>query len=275
MSGSLSRLTPRQVFEDNMRPAELMLKVFKLLAGDGTPTNHHILDVMRTSLGAPADENLLLLYNQLFVGIVRERADLGPSTFKQAMLDNLLRQSVAASCTALDTFLPALLRNNIGTVIQVKKRNFMPTDKETQGFFQGVTFTLLDMISMLDEDADPILFITNRILLIVKDKTFGNATGLHAVGCMLGLDDPWKQIGNRLGFPGDKLKLGLNETVNRRNDIIHRADRSKNEPDGGMQQISQAWTEHAVGNIHHACSALDELVAEQMVAFRDAAEHKD
>jgi hypothetical protein len=273
MSGTLSRLTPRQVFEDNMRPAELLLKVFSLLACDSTHTHHEILDAVRMSLGADKDENLLLLYNHLFVGIVRERAHLSPNTFKQAMLENLLRQSIAASCTALDTFLPALLRVNVQSVLEVKGRDFLPSDKETRAFLQGVTFTLPEAIAIA-ENENPSLFIANRVLLAFKDMAFGNATGLHTVGSMLGLNDPWKLIGEKLGFPGERLKSGMNETTSRRNSIIHRADRSKDDPDGEMQDISFAWTKQSVDNIYNACIALDELVAEHMVTFRATVESK-
>lgn len=274
MSGSLSRLTPRQVFEDNMRPAELLLKVYSLLACDGTHSDHEILDAVRGSLGASKDESLLLLYNQLFIGIVRERAHLSPSTFKHAMLDNLLRQSIAASCMALDTFLPALLRVNTQAVLEIKGRDFLPADKQTRAFLQGVTFTLPEAIAIA-ENEKPSLFIANRVLVAFKDMAFGNSSGLHTVGSMLGLTDPWKMIGDKLGFPGERLKTGMDETTSRRNSIIHRADRSKDDPDGEMQEISYAWTKQAVDNIYNACIALDELVAEQMVAFRAATEHKD
>jgi len=266
MSTTLPGLTPRQVFEDNLRPAELLLKVYKLLECEETHSDHEILTAVRDSLGARTDEGLLLLYNQVFVGIVRERAQIGPNTFKRAMLDNLLRQSVSAACTALDAFLPALLRANIGTVLKAQGSSFLPADKETRGFFQGITFTLEEAARLLT-DPDPALFITNRILLAIKDKGAGNATAVHAVGSLLGLDDPWKQIGTRLTMPGDRLKQLLNDTTSRRNDIIHRADRSKANPDGDTQDISYAWTKQAVDNISNVCFAVDELVTEQMKIF--------
>lgn len=266
MPGTLPGLTPRHVFEDNLRPAELLLKVYNLLACDTTHTEHEILNTVRGCLGANTNEGLLLLYNQLFVGIVRERAQLSPNTFKRAMLDNLLRQSVAAACTALDAFLPSLLRSNIAMVLKAKGSSFLPSDKETRGFFQGITFSLEEAARLLT-DSDPALFITNRILLAIKDKGAGNATAVHAIGSLLGLDDPWKMIGERLTLSGDKLKQLLNDTTSRRNDIIHRADRSKTNPDGDMQDISYAWTKQAVDNISNVCFALDELVTAQMHVF--------
>ena len=60
------------------------------------------------------------------------RADSGTSrvspasAFKRCALCNLLRQSVVAACTALETFLPILLRDNLPEVIGLRGRDFVP-----------------------------------------------------------------------------------------------------------------------------------------------------
>lgn len=256
-------LTPRQVFEDNLRPAELLLRVYQLLSCDTTHTTHDVLDAMRGALGADTDEALLLLLNPAFVGIVRERAHISASTFRKAMLDNLLRQAVAATCTALDAFLPALIRANIGRVISAKGASFLPTDKQTQGFFEGVNFTLIEAVQLTTE-ADPILRITNKVMLVLQNKALSNSTGLSVAGKLLDIADPWQSISDRLTQPRTALIDLLDATTKRRNDIIHRADRAKTDPDGSVQDISFAWTNQAVDNINNVCLALDELVAERM-----------
>ena len=52
----------------------------------------------------------------------------------------------------------------------------------------------------------------------------------------------------------------LDDTVRRRNDIVHRADRSQDALGGDPQPITFAWTQQAVDTINHICLALDELV---------------
>ena len=59
----------------------------------------------------------------------------------------------------------------------------------------------------------------------------------------------------------EELTKTLNNTIKRRNDIVHRADRSRADPSGDAQVITFAWTQHAVDIINHVCLALDELVA--------------
>lgn len=226
-----------------------------------------MLDGLRAVVGIRSDEYLLLLHNNVFVGLVRENAQLNPGHLRAAALCNLLRQSVAAACTALDTFVPSLLRANIGTVLAAKGRDFLPTDKEARSFFQGVTFTLEDTVRLLN-DPDSALFIANRIIDVVKDKGMANVTGIHAVGSILGVEDPWCRIGERLDRNPGELRTLLSNTVSRRNDIIHRSDRSKTDPDGPMQEIALSWTMQAVDNIKHVCTALDELVGDRMRALR-------
>lgn len=56
----------------------------------------------------------------------------------------------------------------------------------------------------------------------------------------------------------------MEDTVHRRNDIVHRADRPQSEPGGGQQEITFAWIQQSVDAINHICLALDELIAGRM-----------
>jgi hypothetical protein len=60
----------------------------------------------------------------------------------------------------------------------------------------------------------------------------------------------------------------LEDTVRRRNDIVHRADRSQSDTGGEPQTITFAWTQQAVDTINHICLALDELVAARIAQIR-------
>jgi hypothetical protein len=51
------------------------------------------------------------------------------------------------------------------------------------------------------------------------------------------LDNPWKQIAEQLGREENEIKKTLDTTVKRRNDIVHRADRSQDDPAGVAQEI--------------------------------------
>ena len=105
-------LSPRQIFEDNIRPADLLLKVFRLLDHDALNTEAELHRALRELVKADKDEGLTVIYNEIFLGLIRERADIPAASIKRSALCNLLRQAVVTACTALETYLPTLLRNH-------------------------------------------------------------------------------------------------------------------------------------------------------------------
>jgi len=52
--------------------------------------------------------------------------------------------------------------------------------------------------------------------------------------------------------------------VKRRNDIVHRADRSQEDPAGLAQEIGFPWAKQAVETIRVVCLALDDLVTSRL-----------
>ena len=256
-------LSPRQAFEDNIRPAELLLRVYRLFERDTEHTDEELLRSLRTLVGAHAEEDLILVYNEIFLGLVRERAQITGATLRRASLNHLLRQSVVAACTALETYLPSLLRDNLPTVIDARGREFVPRDKDLQAYFRDLSFSLGDTLRLIGDPEAP-LFIANKILGLTNFKYLGGKKGIHAVGTLLALEDPWELISTRLGQNRENLEQTVEGTTRRRNDIVHRADRPQKRPGGEAQEISYAWSKGAVDAISNVCLALDELVVERM-----------
>lgn len=254
-------LSPRQAFEDNIRPAELLLRVYRLLENDSIATSGEMVTALRQVLGCDANEELMLLYNEVFLGLIRERAQIPAASLRRSALDNLLRQSVVSASTALETYLPSLLRTNLPTVIEEKGREFIPPDADLNEYFRELTFDLQETMRMLSEPEAASLFIANRILGLTNFKYLSSRKGIHAVGVLLGLDKPWQQIAEKLQRDRKDLMNTIEETARRRNDIVHRADRLQSDPGGDAQNISYAWAKQAVDTIMHVCLALDELVA--------------
>lgn len=254
----------RDLFEDTIRPAETLLRVYCLLENDEIQTKGEMLNAVRGAVGGSEEEECLLIQNAIFVGLVRESADMPLSALRKKTLANLLRQAIVASCTALETFLPALLRAHLPGVIKQKGRRFLPDDDEITDYFKELTFDLSTTLRLITDEEDPFFFITNKILGITAFKYLGGAKGVHAVGGLLQLEDTWGAISRKLNRDKAELKKSLNETTIRRNDIVHRADRPQREPDNDQQEIGFAWTKSSVDIIRHVCLALDELVSERI-----------
>jgi hypothetical protein len=263
-------LTPRRILQENIRPAELLLQVYRLLEYDALQTEGDMINALRTVVRAAPDEDLILVYNEIFLGLVRESSRMSRADLKRAALDNLLRQAVVVACTGLDTYLPAVLRANLPTVIDARGRNFVPQDKELMEYFKSFTFSLSDTLRLLgDPGEEATLFIANKMLRFMHYQYLSSSKGVRVVGLLLGLDNPWEQIAAKLGRNSSAdLETMIRRTSVRRNDIVHRADRSEEDPEGAPQTIGLAWAQQAVDTIKHVCLALDELVAEQASLLR-------
>src|SRR4029077_12888322 len=95
--------------------------------------------------------------------------------------------------------------------------------------------------------------------------------GIHVTGVLLGLDNPWGLVARQLGRAEEEIKKTLDATVKRRNDIVHRADRSQEDPAGTAQDIGFPWAKQAVETIRVVCLALDDLVMSRLKELKQQA----
>lgn len=263
-------LSPRQIFEDNIRPADLLLKVFRLLEHDVPNTEKGVLRTLRELVKADHDEELMVIYNEIFLGLIRERAEVPPASIKRSALCNLLRQSVVTASTALETYLPILLRDNLPEVIGLRGRDFVPKkDEEIKNQFKNLTFSLDEVVRIL-ADPDP-LFVANKMISSLNFSYLSGKRGIHVTGVLLALDNPWGLIAKQLGRDETEIKKTLDATVKRRNDIVHRADRSQDDPAGSAQKIGFPWAKQAVETIRVVCLALDDLVTGRLKELKQQA----
>src|ERR1039457_1920348 len=182
-------LSPRQIFEDNIRPSDLLLKVLRLLEHDAHKPEEGVLRSLRDLVKAEADESLLVISNGIFLGLIRELAEVPPSAIKRSALCNLLRQSVVTASTALETYLPILLRDNLPDVIRLRGRDFVPKkDEEIKNQFKTLTFALDEVVRIL-VDPDP-LFVANKMISSLNFTYLNGRRGIHVPGVLLALEDP-------------------------------------------------------------------------------------
>ncbi len=259
--------SPLADFESNFRTAETLLKVYRLLdTPDGPQTEHTLMRQVRDLLMARDDEEIVLLVNELFLGAVREHADVNKKVFKHDSLCLLLRQAMVAACSSVDVYYPTLLREHLPRIIQVKQRNFLPTDRMTKDFLKDFTLSLEDSLRML-ADPDPVKVLGEFFFEHLRRKTLSTSQGVAVVLQILGVDEPWSKIAAKLGTTKEPLMRQFDGLVNRRNDIVHRGDRSAKDPNGPPQEINLPWTDSHVRIARSVVLASDELVAEQIRAF--------
>ena len=135
-------------------------------------------------------------------------------------------------------------------------------DDEIKNQFKNLTFALDEVVRIL-ADPDP-LFVANKMISSLNFSYLSGKRGIHVTGALLALDNPWGLIAKQLGRAEDEIKKTLDSTVKRRNDIVHRADRSQDDPSGPAQEISYPWAKQAVETIRVVCLALDDLVMSRL-----------
>ncbi len=264
-------ISPKQGLRDNIRPAKLLLRVYSLLENDEVHTKGDMVAQLRTLVRATDEEELLLVYNELFLGLIRESAQVPRGDLKRSTLENLLRQAVVAACTTLDSYLPSLLRVNLPTVIRARGRDFFPQDQTVRDFLSDLRFDLSTIMRLIDDPEGAPRFIADKIIGHTNYQYLSSKKGVHVVGALLTLAKPWDDIADHLQRDKKELTATLDQTVKRRNDIVHRADRPQTDPTADIQTIGFAWTRQAVDVIEHICFALDELVGKQMAALHPTA----
>ena len=131
-------------------------------------------------------------------------------------------------------------------------------DEAFKNQFKELKFDLDEAVRIL-VDPDP-LFVANKMISSLNFSYLNGRRGIHVTGVLLGLDNPWGLIAQQLGRAEEEIKKTLDATVKRRNDIVHRADRSQEDPAGTAQEIGFPWAKQAVETIRVVCLALDDLV---------------
>jgi hypothetical protein len=261
-------MTPKEVFEDSFRIAELLLHLHRLLENDGLVTEGDLVIGLREMLGTAPDEQLQLVLNSLFLGCIREGANVPTATMRPQSLSNLLRQAVVSGCTAYETYLSTILATHIFTVIELKQHEFFPNETEVVKYFDGLSFSIGEAFRLMSIE-ERAVFLGNKIVTFVQKKNLGSVGGLKTVGLLLGLDSPWDQVAHHLGRERKDVTKTIADCIERRNAIVHRADRNLGDAGMEKQAIAYAWTRQAVDTIGHVCLAFDELVTIRMSQFQE------
>lgn len=264
---------PIESFNDAIRPAQLMVEVFRLLDTSGGPqTEHELMSMLRGALACTSAEELLLIENELFLGIIRERSPLKKKDLRTESLVHLLRQAVVASATAFETYLGNLVGAYLHQVIKLRQREFFPVgDRELQDAFKDLKFDLGEVVRLLNEDPSEIaLFVGKKLEGHIRNKFLGSVLAVTVIGRLLGLSNPWENIAQHLQREPKELQKHVRMTLERRNDIVHRGDRSRERPEL-VQQMTFAYAHQSVSAVTYTCQALDELLKKRLAELRSAA----
>jgi hypothetical protein len=254
----------QQFFEETFRPAKLLLDVYRLLDNDAVVTEHEWFCQLRPLVAAQDDEELLLIWNGVFLGLVKEAAAVRKTSLRREVLKNLLRQSVVCACTAMESYLQVLLEEHLAEIIRLRGYEIWPkADKEAIEYFKDFNLGLEGALRLIAGDSDPFATLARNLLGYFKYKNLGSDKAVKTAGIMLGLESPWKQIAQHIGRDEQDLINGIRTTFKRRNDIVHRGDRELGQEAGSRQDVSYEWTKQALETVENVCLTLGELISQK------------
>jgi hypothetical protein len=188
-------------------------------------------------------------------------------------LDFLLRQAVVVSCSALESFMWDILRENALTVIKAKGRG-------ADASLRNITLTIDDYLS-LENYEDPDERLRQIILKRFERGTLYDLKRIGDIAEILTVKDIWKTVTSHTGLEAATIRNHLSDLISRRNQIAHRADRpgEGTPPEDcdphGLRPITRAWTATRITSakafVQGAAEGVSRAIAslEQIIAQRD------
>lgn len=243
----------------NFAVAEHLLQLFELFRDlkEASPSDELRLAVCRrlaiaetTAIREASNDQLLLA--------ARATAPIPAALLVEDGAKFLLRQAVVVSCTALESYFWDALRENVLTIVKVRRGG---ADES----LRRITLSLGDYISLGNYD-DPDERLRQIILKNFERGTLYDSEAITRIAQILTVKNFWEDVSGRCGMNAKDLRRNLDELIVRRNMIAHRADRPApdadppEEQDGhGLRAISYSWVNTRVAiakslvNAAHEC----------------------
>jgi hypothetical protein len=187
-------------------------------------------------------------------------------------MDFLLRQAVLVASSAIESYFWDTLRENALTVIKAKGR-------KADSSLRDITLTVDDYLS-LEGYADPDERLRQIILKRFERGTIYDFAKIEEIASILTVRDFWGEVAKQIGLTPSELQSRLNNLINRRNKITHRADRPDEDTkpeeidSHGLRAMSHAWASTHITTAKSFVMATDTVInktiaqLEQIIAQR-------
>jgi len=258
----------------NFAVAEHLLQLFELFRGlrEMDPDEDLRLAVCRR-LSLPESTFMRHTQNDQLVMYTRATAPIPQALLLPDGINFLLRQTVIVSCTALESFFWDSLRENVLTIVKARRRGADRSIRE-------LTLTLDDYLS-LETYADPDERLQQIILKNFERRTLHDTESIEKIATILTVRNFWDDVGGRCGRNPRDLRRDLDELINRRNQIAHRADRpdsgadQPDEQDGhGLRTINSAWVSARVSTAKTLVDAANQCFTKTIAGLEEQLQHQ-
>lgn len=253
----------------NFAVAEHLLQLYELFRGlhEKQPTEELHLAVCR-ELSCPETTGVRESLNEHLVLLSKTVAPMPQALLLPDGLNFLLRNSVIVACTAVESFFWDTLRENVLTIVRARRRG---ADEE----LRKLTLTLDDYLS-IESYADPDDRLKQIILKNFERRTLYDTESVSKIASIMTARDFWNVTAQRCGHSVADIRRELDELINRRNQIAHRADRPNPEADppeetdqNGQRAIYAAWVTTRVATAKSLVTAANDCFRETIARLEE------
>jgi len=170
---------------------------------------------------------------------------------------DILRAAVVISVAAMDGYFHERIPESLAPFVRAKKGKNLP-GRLLQIVKDSVCHDRL--IEILFEER-PLSHLVTIVRKATADRTYQDAGKIEQAVGMLGVDDLWFKVGQKLKLSKEKAKNYVQSYVGRRHQIVHRGDygqtkRSKNQ----VKPMGRAYAQRCVREVGRFVEAIDEVI---------------
>lgn len=170
----------------------------------------------------PKAEDFKRIDGENSILILRQELGISRKDFKHEYVSELLRGSLAFSISAMDLFFHdsvvywswEMLRNAEDDIPKELKKISLPI---------VVTKRVVEQLRK-NPTARPSEKIKKELQKVLHEQTFQPSNGIKRAFDMLGIQDCWTKVSREMGIDKSVMLKQLNDSVKRRNKIVHEAD---------------------------------------------------
>lgn len=248
----------------NFAVAEHLLQLYELFKGlKEEQTTEELRLVVCRRWGVPNTTAIRNACNEQMFLVARANVPIPQALLIENGADFLLRQTVVVTCTALESFFWDCLRENVLTIVRARRRG---ADES----LRDIKLTLDDYLS-LENYADPNDRLRQIILKYYERKALYDSGSIESIATILTIRNFWEEVARRCGATPRDLRRNLDELIQRRNQITHRADRPNpeanppEEQDGhGLRAIHYAWVNPRFATARSVVNAANECFGQAL-----------
>ena len=222
------------LFHQNFAVAESLVQLYQLFHGlSRSDLSKDLHLAICAHWRAPTNTVVQHASNDRVSVLARSVTRIPESLTIDGGLDFLLRQAVVVACTCVESFFWDALRENVLTIVQARKT-------KADESLRKLTLTLEQYIS-IQQYEDPDFRLQQIILANFERGTLYDVGQIDGIAQIMTVQNFGRRLKESRGRPASQLKQLVQDLINRRNQIAHRADRpgEGEEADGhGLRPIT-------------------------------------